>query len=244
MLALDSQINLLEALQLQLDTQTYQGGDAFNDIKARWALGIKQGKAVSQRLFKAAQSAPSIEGLRIAFDLVSVSSSLVEPELAYKVAARSIKPLAELLAKNPKLLEGVGAMLMGRLYYQLPETAGGDLDQAVVHLRLAYETNKKSIVFQRWYAESLVAVGRNDEALKVLTRMLPVQPELIERQSFADELKAGVGLAQRAGDTALSEQIAVKRSALFKQFPELQTRQTAAISGHGGADPLTGKSVD
>lgn len=244
MLALDSQINLLEALQLQLETQTYQGGDLFTDIKARWALGVSQGKAISPRLSAAARSTPSVAGIRIAFELVSVSSSLVSPEVAYKVAAQSIKPLGALLAQNPKLLDGVGEMMMGRLYYQLPETAGGDLEQAAVHLRLAHEINRKNIVFQRWNAESLVALGRNAEAREVLARMLPLKPEVLERQSFADELRAGIGLAQRAGNTALSEQLAAKRNALLQAFPHLQTRQSAAVAGHGGVDPMTGKSVD
>jgi tetratricopeptide (TPR) repeat protein len=244
MLALDAQINLLESLQLKLDTQTYQGGDVFIDIKARWALGIRQGKVVSARLVKAAQSVPSIAGMRLAFDLVSVSSSLVEPERTYKVAADTIKPLADLLDKNPKLLDGVGEMLMGRLYFQLPETANGDLDKAVVHLKNAHEINRKSIVFQRWYAEALLALGRNDEARQVLAKMLPLKPDAIERQSFADELRAGEGLAQRAGDPTLTHQITAKRAALLQEFPQLQTRQTAAVSGHGGVDPLTGKSTD
>lgn len=244
MLALDANINLLEAIQLQLDTQTYQGGEAYADLKARWALGIQQGKALSGRLAKAAQSVPSIAGLRIAYDLVAVSSSLVAPDVAYRQAAGAFKPLAALLEKNPKLLDGIGEMMLGRLYYQLPESAGGDLDQALVHLERAHAANRKSIVFQRWYAEALVALDRKDQARAVLALMLPLKPEAIERQSFADELRAGVGLALRSGDEALSEQLAAKRAALFKAFPELKTRLPAAISGHGGVDPLTGKSND
>lgn len=244
MLALDAQMNLLEALQLQLETQTYQAGEMFKDIQARWALGIKQGKAVSARLIKAGQSVPSIEGMRLAFELVAVSSSLVDAEQAYKVAAGTIKPLAVLLEKNPKLLDGVGEMMMGRLYFQLPESAGGDLDKAVVHLQKAYEIGKKNIVFQRWYAEALIALGRNNEAREVLAKMLPLKPEAIQRQSFADELRAGIGLAQRAADQALADQITAKRTALLQEFPLLLSRQSAAVSGHGGVDPLTGKSVD
>ncbi len=244
MLALDSQMNLLEALQMQMETQTYQGGDLFNDIKARWNLGVRQGKTISPRLSAAAKDTPSVAGIRIAFELVAVSSSLVDPEVAYKVAAQSIKPLGALLAKNPKLLDGVGELMMGRLYYQLPETAGGDLEQAAVHLRLADEIGRKNMAFQRWHAESLVALGRNAEARVVLARMLPLKPDVLERQSFADELRAGLGLAQRAGDSALSEQLAAKRNALLQEFPHLQTRQSAAVAGHGGVDPMTGKSVD
>jgi len=244
MLALDAQINLLEALQLQLETQTYQGGDAFKLIKAQWALGVSQGKTLSARLAKAGQKVPSIEGMRLAFELVAVSSSLVDAEQAYKVAAGTIKPLAVLLEKNPKLLDGVGEMMMGRLYFQLPETAGGDLDKAVVHLQKAYEIGKKNIVFQRWYAEALIALGRNNEAREVLAKMLPLKPEAIQRQSFADELRAGIGLAQRAADQTLADQITAKRTALLQEFPPLLSRQSAAVSGHGGVDPLTGKSVD
>lgn len=243
-LALDAQINLLEQIQLQLETQTYQGGDAYEDIKARWALGIRQGKALSVRMAKAG-SDPMIAGLRIIFDLVSVSSSLVKPEDAYKVASSAIGPLGALIDKNPKLLDGIGEVVLGRLYYQLPETAGGDLDKAVLHFAKAHEINRKQIVFQRWYAEGLVAVGRMNEARPVLARMAAMgEPEPLERQSYADELRAGVGLAGRAGDAALSQELADKRRALLKAFPELKTRAPAAISGHGGADPLTGKAVD
>ena len=135
-------------------------------------------------------------------------------------------------------------MMMGRLYFQLPETAGGDLDQAVLHLQRAHETARKNIEFQRWYAESLVALGRKPEAGAVLAKMLPLQPEAIERQRFADELRAGIGLAQRAGDDALAQQLTSKRAALFKEFPQLLTRQPTAVMGHGGADPMTGKLVD
>ena len=244
MLALDAQINLLEALQLQLETQTYQGGDAYKDIKARWALGIQNGKAVSARLAKAAESVPSIAGLRIAFDLVSVSSSLVPAEQAYQVAAGNIDPLTRLLAKNPKLLDGIGEAMLGRLYFQLPEFARGDPQQAAVHLQKAHEIGRKNIVFTRWYAEALLALDRKVEVREVLARMLPLQPEAIQRQSFADELRAGVGLAERAGDQVLADQLKSKRGALFKEFPMLQTRQSAAVSGHGGVNPLTGKSTD
>lgn len=244
MLALDAQINLLEALQLQMETQTYQGGEAFKLIKARWALGVQNGKRLSAQLAKSAQNVPSIAGMRIAFDLVSVSSILVPAEQAYAVAASLIDPLTKLLGKNPKLLDGIGEMMLGRLYFQLPETAKGDLDQAVLHLQKAHDINKKSVVFQRWYAEALMALDRKDEARQVLARMLPLRPEAIERQSFADELRAGIGLAQRAGDQSLSDQLGAKRTALLREFPQLQTRQTAAVLGHGGADPMSGKSVD
>lgn len=243
-LALDAQMNLLEAIQQQLDTQIYQGGDAYEDLKARWALGVKQGRVLSQRLLKPAQQVPSIAGIRIAFDLVSVSSSLVPPDVAYRQAATAFKPLGELLGKNPQLLDGTGEMMMGRLYFQLPETSGGDLDQAVQHLGRAHQIAKKNIEFQRWYAESLVAVDRKPEAREVLARMLPLKPEPIERQRFADELRAGVGLAQRAGDETLARELAAKRGALLKEFPELLTRRSAAVLGHGGADPMTGQPVE
>lgn len=243
-LALDAQMNLLEAIQQQLDTQIYQGGDAFEDLKARWALGVSQGKVLSQRLVKPARQVPSIAGIRIAFDLVSVSSSLVASDVAYRQAALAFKPLGALLEKNPQLLDGTGEMMMGRLYFQLPETSGGDLDRAVVHLGRAHQIARKNIEFQRWYAESLLAVDRKAEARDVLARMLPLAPEPIERQRFADELRAGIGLAQRAGDTALAGQLAAKRGALFKEFPQLLTRHSAAVLGHGGPDPMTGKPVE
>lgn len=134
---------------------------------------------------------------------------------------------------------------MGRLYYQLPETAGGDLDKAVLHLQRAYDINPKRIVFQRWYAEALVAVDRKEDARRILSGMAALgEPEPIDRQSYADELRSGIGLAERAGDAALAEQLTAKRKALFKAFPELKTRAPAAISGHGGADPMTGKPVE
>lgn len=244
-LALDAQINLLEQLQLQLDSQTYQGGEAYEDIKARWALGIRQGKVLSARLAKAAAADATIAALRVIFDLVSVSSSLVKAEVAYPVAAATIGQLGALVDKNPKLLDGIGEVVLGRLYYQLPETAGGDLDKAVQHFAKAHEINRQQIVFQRWYAEGLVAVGRKDEARPVLARMAAMgDPEAIERQSYADELRAGIGLAERAGDAPLAQQLTGKRRALLKTFPELKTRAPAAISGHGGADPMTGKSSD
>lgn len=244
-LALDAQINLLDQIQLQLASQTYQGGEAFEDLKARWALGIRQGKALSARLAKPAQTQPLAAGLRIVFDLVSVSSSLVAPEAAFKVAASAIQPLTELLDKNPKLLDGIAQTVLARLYYQLPETAGGDLDKAVLHAQKAYEINRKHIMFQRWYAETLVSVGRLESAREPLTRMAALgEPEPIDRQSYADELRAGIGLAERAGDAALAEKLAAKRKALLKSFPELKTRAPAAISGHGGADPMTGKPVE
>jgi len=244
MLALDAQIDLLLALQQQLDTQTYQGGDAYVDIKKKWALGIAQGKAISARLATPAAQTPSLAGLRIAFDLASVSSVLAPPEQAFKVAVESITQLEKLLTRDPKLLDGIGEMMLGRLYYQLPESAGGEVEKAVVHLRNAHAIAPDNIEIDRWLAESLVATGGRAQALEVLRSMLPLDPEPVQRQQFADELRAASGLATRSGDDELSRDLAAKRDRLLHQYPELQTRQTAAISGHGGVDPLTGRSND
>jgi len=244
MLALDAQINLLEAIQAQFETQTYQGGDAFKDLSARWNLGIKQGKAISARLAKPAQAVPAVAALRIAFDLVSVASALVPPDVAFRSAAGALKPLAEIIKKDPKVLEGIGELMMGRLYYQLPESAGGDIDQALPHMQAALAVNPKNIVAMRWLAETQVALGKKDDARQALAQMLPLEPEAVQRQQFADELRAGAGLALRAGDAALSERIAGKRAALLTQHPQLQARQSAAVSGHGGVDPFTGKPTD
>lgn len=244
MLALDAQINLLEAIQAQFETQTYQGGEAFKDLSARWHQGVKQGRAVSARLARPAQARPAVAALRIAFDLVSVSSVLVPPDVAFRSAAGAFKPLAEIVRKDPKVLDGIGELMLGRLYYQLPESVGGDVEKALPHMQAALDINPRSIAAMRWLAETQVALGQKDQAREVLARMLALEPEPAQRQEFADELRAGAGLSQRAGDAALSARIDDKRSALLRRHPELQTRQTAAVLGHGGVDPLTGKSTD
>lgn len=244
LLALDAQINLLDALAAELDSLLYRGGDAVKDIKARWSIATRQGQAVSKRLGAAAQGDPSVATALIAFKLASVVSSLAPAEVAFNAAARAIEPLSRILAKAPDALEGGGQLMLGRLYLQLPESAGGDLDKSISHLEAAYLIAPTNMVFQRWLIEGQVALGRHAEAQRVLAEMLRPEPSEAKRQEFADELRAGVGLAQRAGDAALADRLAAKRASLLTQYPYLQTRQTAAVLGHGGVDPMTGKPTD
>jgi len=70
--------------------------------------------------------------------------------------------------------------------------------------------------------------------------MLTLQPQAAAEQEVADGLRIGAGLARRLGDKELAKEITVKRDALLAGNPQLLTRQSESMGGHGGVNPLTG----
>ena len=241
--ALTASIDLLEAVSSILDGSPYNEGPEAKDLTLRWQYAIKRGKETYARLAKLAPNDPNVGALKVAFDLLA-TSRYVSQELMIKVAAEALPRLQQYLKQDPKLLNGLGEMMLGRMYLSLPEVSGGDQDLAIVHLKKAVEIDPRNLVNVRWLAEGYMALQQNDLVIKTVQLMQGIKPQEGQAQQYADELRGGIGLASRAGDQALSDALRGQRDAFLAKHPEVLTRKSLPQVGHGGANPLTGKHED
>jgi tetratricopeptide (TPR) repeat protein len=238
--ALTASIDLLDLLSSILDGSPYNEGPEALDLSVRWKYAVKRGQESYKRLTSLAPKDPNAGALKVAFDLLRTSRYAPQDQMV-QVAAEALPRMQEYVKKDPRLLNGLGEMMLGRMLLSLPESSGGDQDAAIVHLKRSVEIDPKSLVHARWLAEAYIALQRNDEVIAALKPMLNIKPIEGAWQQYADELRAGAGLAARAGDAALSEQLKQMRDQFLAKHPEVLTRKSLPQVGHGGANPLTGK---
>ncbi|WP_298369861.1 tetratricopeptide repeat protein [Azospirillum sp.] len=241
--ALHAQVNVLEHIDATLDESLYVSPSDYAVTERRWNDAAKRGKTLIGRLQKAAAANPDIATLIVAQQLIS-ASKFTNQLITLKVAAQGLSDLEAVVKKKPDALHGIAQYMLGRLRLFMPAFVGGDTAKAVAHLKAARDSDPGNIEILRWQAEALMAERDNAEAQKALTAMLPLEPTPTQRQQFADQLRAAAGLATRVNDAALQTALAAKRDALLAAHPELLARKPTASSGHGGVDPLTGKSTE
>ncbi len=104
--------------------------------------------------------------------------------------------LTQVIAMNPKVMNGSAYVMLGTLYYRVPAwpIGYGDKEQANKLLQTALSMNPNSIDANYYYGEFLLSTNKITEAEQYFQHALaaPVRPE----QSYADsQLKERVKLA-------------------------------------------------
>jgi hypothetical protein len=210
---------------------------------ARLAHAIPQGKALAEQVAKLAPEDPTAECVRGYFQVVWPFKS-ADAKTALTASRDAIPLLEKATAKEPSALDGNCLLILGRLYYEVPEFAGGDMDKAAATLEKAAELTPHNVGVQRYLAYVRLQAGDVNGAKQALAAILTIEPSPLELQLMADELKNARDLAHRIPADDLETQLTAKRDALLKANPQLLTRASTAANMHGGVDPMTGQSYD
>jgi tetratricopeptide (TPR) repeat protein len=158
-----------------------------------------------------------------------------------QITLAAVAQLKQAVANDPKALNGMGELLIGRSYLELPPLFGGAAAKAIPYLAQARDMSPGDPRPLRYLTEAYDELGRSGEALAALSALATIAPLDSDLQLFADEWRMGEGLATRLRDPALADVFAVKRSDLMLKHPNLLSRKVEAVFGHGGDDPMTGK---
>jgi tetratricopeptide (TPR) repeat protein len=97
--------------------------------------------------------------------------------IRYRGAIRSA--LERVLAIDPAYLDGSADRALGRWYHKVPALFGGSQKTSEAHLRKALAFNPASAITNLFLAETLIALGRHQEARTALAAVLsaPHDPE-------------------------------------------------------------------
>jgi len=210
---------------------------------ARLGHAIPQGKALAEQVVKLAPGDPTADCARAYFQVVWPFKS-ADAKTALMSSRDAIPLLEKATAKEPGALDGNCLLILGRLYYEVPEFAGGDMDKAAAMLNKATGVAPNNFAVQRYLAYVRLQDRDAEGAKQALAQMLKIEPTPLDLQLMADELKNARDLAHRIPAAELETQLTAKRDALLKAHPELLTRASSAANMHGGVDPITGKSYD
>lgn len=172
--------------------------------------------------------------------LLVVSSPWLEVEQSVATVREAMTLLSAVVDEAPDTLGGLAQTVLGRIYFELPPLLGGDLARSVALLEDAVKRNPANIQALRYLAESYDQELEEARSTETLHLMVPLEPGPGEYQLFADEWRLAQGLAGRLHATELRDALAAKRQALLEVHPELLTRESTAVGGHGGDNPLSG----
>lgn len=174
------------------------------------------------------QSAPSKAGV------------MINKALAAKITdgAFDASLLQTAIETDPHALNGLAQLKLGRMLFELPSILGGNVPQSIAFLEEAAQINTDDMQILYYLAESYEQELEEDKAADVMEQMLSVEAAFPDQQMAADMLRLAAGLSKRMGRTTLSEQLGAKRNELLGANPELLTRVSIAVGGHGGEHPL------
>ncbi|HEX7374369.1 MAG TPA: TRAP transporter TatT component family protein [Steroidobacteraceae bacterium] len=207
---------------------------------ARIQHSIEHAHPIDQRLAAVPDEVPDLMTARALYKL-SWPTKVADAKTVITETRAAQALLDKAVAIDPKALGGNAIWVLGRVYYDLPEFAGGDGVKAVRLLEQAYAQTPGNLLLLR-YSAYVYAQERNPAlARKRLAEMLAVEPDPADLQSAADELKNARDLATRLPDAALAQKLTDKRDVLLKVHPQLLARKPTAANMHGGVDPITGK---
>lgn len=240
--ALVTQLDYLDLLASEYEG-LYAGPETSAELRLRWRQARSQGQALVEQLEPLAGKTLEFRTLRATFWMASTVKES-NPVDAAAAAAKALPELEAVVAEKPETLGGLPLMLLGRMTFLLPEFAGGDPVRAIELLRQGVAVNPQDMVMRRWLAEVLISERQYPEAREVIKAAIAAPANPAEPQAYADELRAMAGLARRANDEAMAEQVSQQRSRFLDAHPHLLARRSTASFGHGGADPFTGKEVD
>ena len=155
--------------------------------------------------------------------------------------AYDVNLLQQAIDANPEALDALAQIRLGRMLFELPSILGGDFLAAIALFEQAVTIDPKNMQALYYLAEVYEQEMEEDKAAKVMTGMLQVSPTDAQLQMSADMLRLAVGLSQRMGKNELAERLSQKRQLILSANPELMTRASIAVGGHGGVNPLTGE---
>jgi tetratricopeptide (TPR) repeat protein len=226
------QVNLLASL------------DLYGVHQPEWAARIHHaadhGKIIEARLGALPVEDATVLAARALYRL-TWPTQIADTKTQIAESGAALELFTKAVALDPKALDGNARWLLGRLYYQLPEFAGGDPAKGMALLEGAYRSTPQNVSLLRYSAYVFVQERDVARAKQRLAEMLKLQPDPANLQLLVDELKSASELATRVGDAALAQQLAAKRDQLFKAHPQLLRRLGSAANMHGGVDPITGK---
>ncbi len=208
---------------------------------ARLTRAIAQGREHDARLDQLAAKLPAVLAARALFE-VSAAYRMGDAAAQLGAARAAIARLTTATTAEPGVIDGNGMHLLGRLYFELPEYSGGDVERGLQALAQAHELAPGNPTFARYYAQALDLERRPEEARAVLATLLALDPAPPDWQLAADELRNGRDLAARMQAAELQRQLDELRAALLREHPQLLTRASSAANFHGGVDPITGKA--
>ncbi len=207
---------------------------------ARLEHAVAQGRVLDARLAASGVKEPTLLAARALFTL-SANAKTADAKTQMAGSRDAMGLLGEATAADPAMLNGAALLTLARLYFDLPEFAGGDADKAAELLEQALKVAPGNPSVLR-YAAYVRAQGHDPSgAAKLLTALAEVKVGPEDQQLLADEWRNGRDLAIRLQQEPLWQTLEARRQALLKQHPELLTRASVAANMHGGVDPLTGK---
>jgi tetratricopeptide (TPR) repeat protein len=221
-------VRLLKVYELsQIDWPEY-------DLRLEHAVGI-----ASQLLPATRQKWPNDPATIIL--CAAVERSLAGPNDP-QITLTAVEQLKRAVAIDPKALNGMGQLLIGRSYLDLPPIFGGSAEKAIPYLTQARDASPSDPRAFRYLAEAYDELGRSRETLAALSALANVTPRDSDLQLFADEWRMGEGLAMRLHDTKLAASFGAKRADLMRQHPNLLSRKVESVWGHGETNPISGAS--
>jgi tetratricopeptide (TPR) repeat protein len=87
------------------------------------------------------------------------------------------KEMEWIIKKDEKYSSGGAHRTLGRLYHKLPGLWGGDNEKALKHLKRSIELQPLNHLSRLFLAELYKDLGRRDDAVKELKRMLEDEPD-------------------------------------------------------------------
>ncbi len=218
--------------------------DLYGIHQGEWAArlehAVPQGKLLADRLAAAGIKDPTALAARALYQLTAAAKT-ADAKTQMTGSREAIGMLGEATAGQPALLDGAALLALARLYFDLPEFAGGDADKAREVLKKALEVAPGNPAVLRYAAYERAQARDVPAAVSLLAKLIDVQAGPADLQLLADELRNGRDLALRLQDEPLRQRLDTRRQALLKQHPELLTRASVAANMHGGVDPITGK---
>lgn len=156
------------------------------------------------------------------------------------VAKEALGLIEAAVEDDEDVLNGLALSVLGRVYYEMPAVLGGDNLKSIALLERSLEVNPMLMPTLQYLAESYDQELEEQKAKDTLRLMLGVKPRTDTEQEVADGLRIGAGLARRLGDQALALELSEKREGVLAGNPQLLTRESESMGGHGGVNPLTG----
>lgn len=173
--------------RLAADAKDFES--AYKLARARYWLGTnglpeRERKAVLEAGIAAARAAIAVNAARpeghfwLAANMGALAESFgLRQGLKYRGEIKSA--LLTVLKIDPAFQQGSADRALGRWYYKVPGLFGGSDRKSEEHLRksLTYNPNSASSLF--FLAETLIELGKKDEARRALQKLLdaPVDPE-------------------------------------------------------------------